>query len=102
MPLKEDFRLHDIHLKKDGDLLDLHNDYHFTGMAYSVADRRVTLGWRKAAGARIPEGLPVELELLYEDVSRFRCSPGIRRCLSRRTIVWPVRAGGRMRSGATE
>lgn len=75
MPLKEDFTLHDIHLKKGGDLLDLHNDYHFTGMAYCVADRRVTLGWRKAAGARIPEGLPGELELLYEGVSRFQVLP---------------------------
>ncbi len=75
MVLKEDFILHDIHLKQGECLLDLHNDYDFVGFKYSVAGRRVTLSWRKAVRERIPATLPAELELLFEDVSRFQVIP---------------------------
>jgi hypothetical protein len=72
----EEFSIKDaIYLVHGVHCLDLHNDYDFTGVVYSVAERRVTLKWRRGAGDWVRACLPAEVELLFEDVSRFQVMP---------------------------
>lgn len=72
----EDFSIKDgIYLVHGGHCLDLHNDYDFTGVVYSVAERQVTLKWMRGGGDWVRASLPAELELVFEGVSRFQVMP---------------------------
>lgn len=71
----EDFTIDNIYLVQGGQSLDLHNNYDFTGVAYSVEARRVTLQWRKVEGDSIGDSLPAEVELVFEGVSHFQVMP---------------------------
>ena len=61
----------DIYRVADGDELDLHNNYDFQGVDYSIRDRSVTLRWHRGEGDWVPKQSPAEVELKYDGVERF-------------------------------
>ena len=61
----------DIYLVADGHELDLHNNYDFQGVDYSIRDRSVVLRWHRGGGNWVPEGSPSEVVLRYDGVERF-------------------------------
>lgn len=72
----EDFTIKDaIYLVSGEDTLDLHNNYDFTEITYSVAQRRATLTWVRSGGDWVPATEPLELQLEFHGVSRFRYMP---------------------------
>jgi hypothetical protein len=72
----EDFTIKDaIYLVSGEDALDLHNNYDFTGITYSVAERRATLTWVRSIGDRVPATQPLQLQLEFLGVSCFHFMP---------------------------
>ena len=72
----EDFTIKDgIYLVSGEDTLDLHNNYDFTEITYSVAERRATLTWVRSSGDWVPATDPLELQLEFHGVSCFRFMP---------------------------
>ena len=72
----EDYTIKDgIYLVSDEDTLDLHNNYDFTGITYSVAERRATLTWVRSSGDWVPATEPLRLQLEFHGVSCFRFIP---------------------------
>ena len=72
----EDFTIKDgIYLVSGEDTLDLHNNYDFTEITYSVAERRATLTWFRSGGDWAPATDPLELRLEFYGVSCFRFMP---------------------------
>ncbi|NLT69279.1 MAG: hypothetical protein GXX91_01130 [Verrucomicrobiaceae bacterium] len=70
--MKEHFTFgSDIRLVADGHELDLHNNYDFQGVDYSVRDRSVILRWQRGGGDWVPKEIPSEVELRYDGVERF-------------------------------
>lgn len=61
----------DIYLVTDGYKLDLHNNYDFHGVDYSIRDRSVILRWHRGDGDWVPKDSPSEVELRYDGVERF-------------------------------
>ncbi len=73
--MDEQFTLRDVYLCAEGLELDLHNDYDFCALHYSVENRSVSLYWRKGDGEWVPGDGPREIELTYEGVERFEFHP---------------------------
>jgi hypothetical protein len=55
--------------------LDLHNNFNFTGLDYSVEHRRLLLRWRRSPGYWVDASNPAALTVEFEDVSEFRFLP---------------------------
>ena len=55
--------------------LDLHNNFDFTGLDYSVEKRILVLRWRRSAGDWVAPGIPASVSLKFDDVSEFRFMP---------------------------
>src|SRR5690606_29363353 len=55
--------------------LDLHNNYDFLGLDYSVEEKTLALRWRRGTGAWVPEKSPYSLILTFRGVSEFRFMP---------------------------
>jgi hypothetical protein len=69
-----------IYLVANGHELDLHNNYDFQGVDYSISDRSVILRWHRGDGDWLPKESPFKVELRYDGVERFefqRRSPEI-------------------------
>ena len=72
----EDFTIKDgIYLVIGEDILDLHNNYNFTEIAYSVAKRRATLTWVRCSEDQVPATEPLQLQLEFHGVTCFRFMP---------------------------
>ena len=68
----EDFTIKDaIYLVSGEHSLDLHNDYDFTEIKYSVAERSAILTWRRSNGDWVHATMPLQVELVFQGVSRF-------------------------------
>jgi hypothetical protein len=68
----EDFTItHAIYLLSGEYSLDLHNDYVFFDVAYSVGERRAILTWHRCNGDWVPASMPMHVELVFHGVSRF-------------------------------
>jgi hypothetical protein len=68
----EDFTIRDaIYLVSGENTLDLHNDYDFSEVAYSVSERRATLTWHRSNGDWVHASIPLHVELVFHGVSRF-------------------------------
>jgi hypothetical protein len=73
VPMDLDFSLEaGIYLVQSPHRLDLHNDFDFRGVEYSVASRRVRLEWQRGAGEWIAAGTPAAVGIEFRDVSRFQ------------------------------
>ncbi len=64
-----------IHLSHGLHRLDLHNQYRFTELAYSLLDRTLVLTWKQwDRGQQETEG-PGMVQILFSDVQEFRFKP---------------------------
>lgn len=74
--MQTDFKIRQgIYLIKDELTLDLHNDFDFEGLEYSVADRRVSLKWKCSTRENVKSNIPLSIRLDFFEVSEFRFYP---------------------------
>lgn len=64
-----------IHLVQNPYALDLHNNFNFTGLQYSVEKRTLTLHWRRSDGEWVSSDTPASLLVTFREVSEFRYLP---------------------------
>jgi hypothetical protein len=55
--------------------LDLHNNFVFQGLHYSVEERRILLNWRRAQGEWVASETPASVSVEFREVSEFRFLP---------------------------
>jgi hypothetical protein len=71
--MNRDFEIRDgIYLCQSPYELDLHNDFDFTGLQYSIERRTLTLGWRRSDGDWVRPGTPTGVSVQFREVSEFR------------------------------
>jgi len=74
--MKRDFEIIDgIYLVQSPHKLDLHNNFNFTGLNYSVKERKVVLTWKRSNGDWVGPDTPEILSIEFCDVSEFRFLP---------------------------
>ena len=74
--MQTNFQFRDsIYLVLDDYELDLHNDYDFTRVDYSVLERTAELHWRRSSRDWVKPDLPSAITLRFDDVSRFEIRP---------------------------
>ena len=55
--------------------LDLHNNFEFIGLDYSVQNRNLLLHWQRSKGEWVASDTPKALAIEFTDVSEFRFYP---------------------------
>lgn len=71
-----DFDIKDgIYLCQKEHELDLHNNFDFRSLAYSIPDRRILLEWSRSGGAWVPPATPASVSIEFRGVSEFRFVP---------------------------
>ena len=74
--MDRDFDIKDgIYLCQPPHELDLHNNFDFRGLHYSVEDRVLSLHWRRSNGGRVSVETPSSLSIEFREVSEFRFLP---------------------------
>lgn len=66
--ISEDF----IHLECGAHRFDLHNDFDFQGLSYSLAHRKLDLHWCRSTGSWVKLSNPSELSLSFAGVHLFK------------------------------
>jgi len=64
-----------IYLLVDKYELDLHNDYDFTRLNYSVEERTAELHWKRSCRDWVKSDLPTAAILVFYGISRFEFKP---------------------------
>lgn len=64
-----------IYLVLEGYELDLHNNFDFTNLDYSVEHRRLVLNWQRSNGDWVSSDTPKALVIEFKEVSEFRFMP---------------------------
>lgn len=64
-----------IYLVQESHELDLHNNFDFKGLDYSVEERSLALRWRRSNGDWVSSGTPKALTVEFKGVSEFRFMP---------------------------
>ena len=64
-----------IYLVHQGYELDLHNNFDFQNLDYSVSDRKLVLYWVRSKGDWVSSETPSSLEVIFSGVSEFRFMP---------------------------
>jgi hypothetical protein len=68
-----DFEVVDgIYVVQGDHKLDLHNNFDFQEVRYSVAERSASLWWRRGSGDWVRRDLPATLSIEFEGVKEFR------------------------------
>ena len=65
----------EIYLIQSGYQLDLHNDFDFTDLNYSVEKQSLTLIWIRSRGDWVSAEVPKSLKIVFSNVSEFRFLP---------------------------
>jgi hypothetical protein len=74
--MKSDFTIVDgIYLVQHSHELDLHNNFDFTGLEYSVANRTLVLNWMRSDGDRVASETPSSVTVTFRKVSECRVLP---------------------------
>jgi hypothetical protein len=74
--MKRSYKIVDgIFLVQEGYELDLHNNFDFKGLEYSVEERRLLLHWKRSKGDRDGSDTPKALTIEFKQVSEFRFMP---------------------------
>ena len=74
--MRRDFEIKSgIYLSQPPHELDLHNDFDFHALHYSLADRSLLLHWRRSPGDWLLGGTPASLCVEFREVSVFRFLP---------------------------
>ena len=64
-----------IYLVQASHELDLHNYFNFTGLNYSVEERKLILSWVRSKREGVSSDLPKSLTIEFSEVSEFRFMP---------------------------
>lgn len=64
-----------IYLVQSTHELDLHNNFDFQELRYSVVDRTLRLQWRRSEREGVPTTLPASVTIEFRSVSQFRFQP---------------------------
>lgn len=64
-----------IYLVQEGYELDLHNNFDFTNLDYSVEQRKLVLNWQRSKGGWVSSDTPSALVIEFKEVSEFRFTP---------------------------
>ncbi|MBK9154782.1 MAG: hypothetical protein IPM25_11300 [Chloracidobacterium sp.] len=67
--------MHGIYLVQTPHELDLHNNFDFLGIEYSVEHRTLLLHWRRSPGEWVASGTPAAMTIEFREVSEFRFQP---------------------------
>lgn len=71
-----DFEIKDgIYLSQPPHELDLHNNFDFCGLHYSIEDRILSLQWRRSKGEWVAVSTPASVSVEFRQVSEFRFLP---------------------------
>ena len=74
--MNRNFKIVDgIYLVLEGYELDLHNNFDFTNLDYSVEHRRLVLNWQRSNGDWVSSDTPKALVIEFKEVSEFRFMP---------------------------
>ena len=86
--MKRDFEIVDgIYLVQSKYELDLHNNFDFLGLTYSVENRTLLLNWHRSDGEWVASGTPESVKVEFREVSEFRFMPEMQSFRSQKTIV---------------
>jgi hypothetical protein len=71
--MTSDFEVIDgIYILQHNYKLDLHNNFAFVELQYSVADRKASLHWRRRPENWVPADSPAMVSITFEEVREFR------------------------------
>lgn len=74
--MNRDFEItNGIYLVQSPYELDLHNNFDFQSMFYSVEARTLLLRWQRSRGNWVASGTPASMSVEFRDVSEFRFQP---------------------------
>lgn len=74
--MKRNFKIVDgIYLVQDSHELDLHNNFDFKKLDYSVEKRSLVLYWQRSKGDWVSSETPAKLTIEFKEVSEFRFMP---------------------------
>jgi len=74
--MRRDFEIMDgIYLSQPPHELDLHNNFDFCGLQYSIEHRTLSLHWRRSTGDWVASGTPASVSVEFQEVSEFRFLP---------------------------
>lgn len=74
--MRRDFEITNaIYLVQPPHELDLHNNFDFQELRYSVAERTLLLQWRRSAGEWVPSGTARSVAVEFRGVTEFRFQP---------------------------
>ncbi len=64
-----------IYLVQESYDLDLHNNFDFKSLDYSVKERKLVLNWQRSEGNWVSSETPAQLNIEFHEVSEFRFMP---------------------------
>ena len=71
--MNRNFKIVDgIYLVQESHELDLHNNFDFKNLDYSVEKRKLILNWQRSEGDWVSSDTPKELSIKFNEVSEFR------------------------------
>lgn len=74
--MKRDFEIvHGIYLVQSVHELDLHNNFDFKNLSYSVEERKLVLKWERSGGDWVSPDKPEAVSIEFIEVSEFFFSP---------------------------
>jgi hypothetical protein len=74
--MQRDFEIKNgIYLSQPPHELDLHNNFDFCGLDYSIEHRTLSLHWRRSTGDWVAAGTPASVSVEFREVSEFRFLP---------------------------
>ena len=74
--MNRDFEIVDgIYLVQSSHELDLHNNFDFKNLSYSIEERKLVLNWKRSEGDWVSPDTPKALSIEFVGVSEFRFLP---------------------------
>ena len=74
--MQRNFKIREgIYLVHGKNELDLHNNFDFLGLDYSVENRTLLLRWQRSPSEWVPSGTPSAVTIEFREVSEFRFQP---------------------------
>ncbi len=64
-----------VYLSQPPHELDLHNNFDFSGLDYSIECRTLSMHWRRSTGDWVTDGTPASVSVEFQEVSEFRFLP---------------------------
>jgi hypothetical protein len=88
-----------IYLVQGSHKLDMHNNFDFKNLDYSVAERKLVLNWARSEGDWVSSSTPAAVTIEFTEVGEFGLCRAIQRCRSQKMIALTRLATGLMKIG---